>query len=68
MCLALQEDLKLFGAKVDYRRSFVTTDVNPYYDRFVRWQFNTLKRLNKVEKGFRYVPHHPWRSKESCCR
>lgn len=32
-----KEDLELFGAKVDWRRSFITTDVNPYYDSFVRW-------------------------------
>ena len=24
-------------------RSFITTDVNPYYDSFVRWQFIKLK-------------------------
>jgi leucyl-tRNA synthetase len=23
-------------------RSFITTDVNPYYDSFVRWQFEVL--------------------------
>jgi leucyl-tRNA synthetase len=37
------EDMKLTGAKVDWRRSFITTDFNPYYDSFVRWQFNILK-------------------------
>ena len=30
-------------AKVDWRRSFITTDANPFYDSFVRWQFLTLK-------------------------
>jgi leucyl-tRNA synthetase len=39
------EDLKRFGAHVDWRRSFVTTDVNPYYDSFIRWQFNLEKDL-----------------------
>lgn len=34
-----------FGTAVDWRRSFVTTSVNPYYDSFIRWQFNTLKVL-----------------------
>lgn len=24
--------------------SFITTDVNPYYDSFVRWQFNVLHK------------------------
>ena len=32
------------GCGVDWRRSFVTTDANPFYDSFVRWQFNTLRR------------------------
>jgi hypothetical protein len=32
------------GCGVDWRRSFITTDMNPYYDSFVRWQFWTLKR------------------------
>ncbi|CAM9809580.1 unnamed protein product [Heterosigma akashiwo] len=32
-----QQDLEMFGAGVDWRRSFVTTDVNPHYDAFIRW-------------------------------
>jgi leucyl-tRNA synthetase len=43
------------GAHVDPRRSFITTDVNPYYDRFVRWQFNKLRALKKIELGTRCV-------------
>lgn len=49
------KDLKLFGAGIDWRRSFITTDVNPYYDAFVRWQFITLKDLGKVMFGKRFV-------------
>uniref|UniRef100_A0A8W4FBF5 leucine--tRNA ligase n=1 Tax=Sus scrofa TaxID=9823 RepID=A0A8W4FBF5_PIG len=37
--------------KVDWRRSFITTDVNPYYDSFVRWQFLTLRERNKIKFG-----------------
>jgi leucyl-tRNA synthetase len=36
-------DLKFFGSCIDWRRSFITTDANPYYDRFIRWQFRILK-------------------------
>lgn len=36
-------DLKRMGAAVDWRRSFITTDLNPYYDAFVRWQFLKLR-------------------------
>eukprot|EP01097_Dermamoeba_algensis_P005101 TRINITY_DN3252_c0_g1_i3.p1 TRINITY_DN3252_c0_g1~~TRINITY_DN3252_c0_g1_i3.p1 ORF type:complete len:591 (-),score=145.53 TRINITY_DN3252_c0_g1_i3:1219-2991(-) len=52
-------DLKAFGAGIDWRRSFITTDVNPYYDSFVRWQFNTLKQLGKVVFGKRYTMYSP---------
>lgn len=33
--------------------SFITTDVNPYYDAFIRWQFNLLKKKNKLLFGTR---------------
>ena len=32
-----QKDLKEFGVFVDWRRSFITTEVNPFYDSFIRW-------------------------------
>lgn len=38
-----KKDLQDFGTAVDWRRSFITTDINPYYDAFVKWQFRTLK-------------------------
>ena len=41
------------GCGVDWRRSFITTDMNPFYDSFVRWQFNTLKKHGKVIKDKR---------------
>ncbi|KYK55273.1 leucyl-tRNA synthetase [Drechmeria coniospora] len=48
-------DLANFGCRIDWRRSFVTTDANPYYDAFVRWQMNRLKELNKIKFGKRYT-------------
>ena len=39
--------------QVDWRRSFITTDVNPYFDSFVRWHFETLHKRNKVKFGKR---------------
>lgn len=56
--LAVQ-DLKKIGLKVDWRRSFVTTDVNPYYDSFVRWQFLTLRERKKIKFGKRYTIYSP---------
>ncbi|XP_074068796.1 leucine--tRNA ligase, cytoplasmic isoform X2 [Macrotis lagotis] len=56
--LAIQ-DLKRMGLKVDWRRSFITTDVNPYYDSFVKWQFLTLRERNKIKFGKRYSIYSP---------
>lgn len=39
------------GASVDWRREFITTSLNPHYDKFIRWQFNKLKEGNFVIKG-----------------
>jgi len=44
-------DLRLFGMSVDWRRSFITTDLNPHYDTFIRWQFQKLKEKNYVVLG-----------------
>ena len=54
-----QEDLQKLGVRVDWRRSFITTDVNPYYDSFVRWQFRKLKDLGKIKFGNRYSVYSP---------
>lgn len=50
-----RRDLTNFGSRIDWRRSFVTTDANPYYDAFVRWQMNRLKELKKIKFGKRYT-------------
>ncbi|KAJ9621979.1 cytosolic leucyl tRNA synthetase [Taxawa tesnikishii (nom. ined.)] len=54
-----ERDLTNFGARVDWRRSMVTTDANPYYDAFVRWQMNRLKELGKIKFGKRYTVYSP---------
>eukprot|EP00466_Bigelowiella_natans_P016187 jgi/Bigna1/54300/estExt_Genewise1Plus.C_310109 len=53
------EDLKRLGVMVDWRRSFITTDTNPFYDAFVRWQFNRLKAAGKVVKAKRMCVFSP---------
>ena len=50
-----KEDLIDFGISADFRRSFITTDVNPYYDSFIQWQFRTLKELGKIIYGKKYT-------------
>jgi len=52
-------DLQAMGLAVDWRRSFVTTDVNPFYDSFVKWQFVHLKQRDKVKFGKRYTIFSP---------
>jgi leucyl-tRNA synthetase len=50
-----KHDLTNFGARIDWRRQMVTTDANPYYDAFVRWQMIRLKELKKIKFGKRYT-------------
>ncbi|KAL2009759.1 hypothetical protein VTN00DRAFT_5566 [Thermoascus crustaceus] len=52
-------DLDSLGARIDWRRQFVTTDANPYYDAFVRWQMNRLHELGKIMYGNRYTIYSP---------
>jgi leucyl-tRNA synthetase len=54
-----EEDLKSLGVRVDWRRSFITTDANPYYDSFVRWQFIKLKERKKIKFGKRHTIFSP---------
>ena len=48
-------DLTDFGCGIDWRRTFLTTDANPYYDAFVKWQMRKLKQLEKIKFGKRYT-------------
>ncbi|KAK4046224.1 cytosolic leucyl tRNA synthetase [Microbotryomycetes sp. JL201] len=50
-----ESDITALGGRVDWRRSFLTTPVNPYYDSFVRWQMNKLKSLGYIKFGKRYT-------------
>ncbi|KAJ0976414.1 hypothetical protein J5N97_018379 [Dioscorea zingiberensis] len=54
-----KEDLKAFGLGCDWRRSFITTDMNPFYDSFVRWQMRKLKNMGKIVKDKRCTIYSP---------
>lgn len=54
-----KRDMTAFGCGIDWRRSMVTTDANPFYDSFVRWQVNRLKELGKIKFGKRYTVYSP---------
>ena len=45
--------------QVDWRRTFITTDANPYYDSFVRWQYIRLKERDRLDFGKRYTIYCP---------
>jgi len=51
----VREDLKRCGLKIDWRRNFITTEANPYYDSFIRWQFWKLKELGKMKFGQKHT-------------
>ncbi|KAG9130513.1 hypothetical protein Leryth_026695 [Lithospermum erythrorhizon] len=53
------EDLKAFGLGCDWRRTFITTDMNKYFDSFVRWQMRKLKSSGKIVKDLRYAIYSP---------
>ena len=48
-----KQDLQRFGCGIDWRRSFITTDYNAFYDTFVRWQFSKLRAANVIAFGKR---------------
>lgn len=48
-----QEHLNSLGIGCDWRRAFITTNINPYYDKFVKWQFNKLYEKNLIYYGTR---------------
>jgi leucyl-tRNA synthetase len=46
-----REDFNELGVGIDWRREFLTSDINPAYDKFIRWQFEKLREKNCVVKG-----------------
>ncbi len=50
------QDNNAFGSRIDWRRRFLTTPANPYYDAFVRWQVNKLHKQDRIKFGERYDP------------
>ncbi len=46
-----QQALTEFGCAIDWRRSFITTHVNPYYDSFIRWQMRRLRTWARFALG-----------------
>ncbi len=54
-----RQDLATLGTCIDFSRSFMTTDANPYYDNFIRWQFRLLNKRNHLSFGQKNVIYSP---------
>lgn len=50
------EDLKAFGMGCDSRCSFITTEMNLFYDSFAKWQM----RMSGIIKDLRYTIYSPF--------
>ena len=48
---AAKRDLQDLGMSIDFRREFITTGLNPHYNKFIEWQFRKLKEGKYVVKG-----------------
>ena len=48
------KDIKSFNFMTDLSRSFTTTDINPFYDSFIRYQFTKLHNLGLLKHGTRH--------------
>lgn len=46
-------DLIRLGSSVDWRRTFITTDANPYYNSFIEWHMAKLKDGGFIKFGKR---------------
>ena len=60
-----RQHIERFGVHVDHSRSFITTDLNPYYDSFIRWQFTLLKERGYIKYGKRASIYAP-KDKQMC--
>ncbi len=46
-----KEAIALLGVGIDWRREFKTTSNDPWFSKFVEWQFNTLREMGYITKG-----------------
>ncbi len=46
----ITETMKFMGFSIDWRRVFITA-VDPAFNRFIEWQYNTLKKKGYVVQG-----------------
>jgi len=46
-----RRDLERYGMSIDWRREFYTTKLNPYFSKFIEWQYYRLRDKGLVTKG-----------------
>ncbi len=46
-----RRDIEWLGVGIDWRRTFITTSLNPFYSKFIEWQFLRLKEEGLVKTG-----------------
>jgi len=46
-----REAMSLLGVGIDWRREFKTTSNDPWFSKFVEWQFSTLKEMGYITRG-----------------
>jgi len=46
-------DLERLGINIDFKRSFITTEMQKYYDKFIERHMNKLKQHNFIDFGKR---------------
>lgn len=46
-----KKDVTRFGCGIDWRRSFLTTSLNPLYNKFIEWQLRKLKAKDYIVLG-----------------
>jgi len=46
-----REIFKKFGYSIDWRRELYTTYLNPWYDKFVKWQYKKIREMGLITKG-----------------
>jgi leucyl-tRNA synthetase len=52
-------DLKMLGISADFGRSFITTELNPHYDSFIKWQFSILEKEGILKFGKKHIIYSP---------
>lgn len=52
-------DLTDYHLRIDWFRSFTTTNLDQLYNEFVKWQFNRMNEKGVIKKGVRYSIYSP---------